>query len=187
MKKALLITMTLVLIAIPAAGQEGGYLGLFADQLGENCALFDSGAPYLTFYVIHMDAPNGGSAAQYAIDYSGAPELSVFAESHLGVPIGNTEEGLSLGYGGCFQSPVVISTIVLNALGNSAPCSILRIIPDPNNIVPDEIQVTDCDLNLINVVGASLLINPDASCPDCGLLPVATEIDTWGSLKSLYR
>ena len=32
-----------------------------------------------------------------------------------------------------------------------------------------------------------MFINPTADCDNCGLVPVGTELNTWGSLKSIFR
>lgn len=189
MKSALLMTMALVLFAIPAAGQDpdAGYLGLFADEEGLVCAVNDTPG-LITVYVVHMDSP-GTTGSRFAIDYDGAPALQFIAESVIGIPLGNTHDGLSIGYGDCLVSPFVAVTISFLGEGLSEPCSTLRIIPDPTLGDLGEIQSTDCSTIpvLLNAEGRGMFINPTEDCPDCGGVPVATEIDTWGNLKSLYR
>lgn len=183
MKKALLITMALVLIAIPAAAQQG-YIGLFGDPNGENCFAFDTIPGLLNVYVVHMDSP-GSSASQFAVDTSGAPYLTYLSDTSVfATTIGTSPAGVSIGYGGCLTSPIHILTLNFFATGISDPCSVLRVIEDPT---VGAILSVDCELALVEVTGRGLFINPNENCENCGDIPVGTEQNTWGSLKSIFR
>lgn len=185
MRRMLLIVMALVLIAIPAAGQ-GGFLGIYSDEIGENCTIADTEFGQLKVYVVHMESP-GATAVEFAVDFSGVPELLRTEDTTIVgfVTLGNSLDGVSIGYGACLTSPVTVLELNFIGQGNSAPCSELRLLPHPDN--GQSIQMVDCDVNLVPIEGRGLFVNPTDDCDDCTLVPVATEIDTWGSLKSLYR
>jgi hypothetical protein len=185
MKKMFLVTLALVLMAIPAFGQ-GEYLGLFADPVGENCAIFDNGTGPLKVYVVHMDSP-GATAVEFMVDFGGVPDLFRTEDTQVDgfITLGNSLTGVSIGYGACLVSPIVVLELNFFGTGVTSPCSELRLLPHPDH--PEDIQIVDCGTLLLPVEGRGMFINPDATCTDCAGVPVATEIDTWGSLKSLYR
>ena len=184
MKKAFLMTMALVLISIPAAAQQG-YLGLFADTLGENCFLYDNMPGLVSVYVVHMDSP-GASAVEFMVDLSGAPNLTYLSDVQTPgyVTIGSSIAGVAIGFGGCVASPNVVLTLTFFAQSLSSPCSVIRLAENPDS---GQIQVADCDLNLVQIEGRGMFINPTPDCDNCGMVPVGTDQNTWGSLKSLFR
>jgi hypothetical protein len=189
MRTWILMILGLLLIAMPAAGQDpaAGYIGLFADPEGTDCAAFDLPG-LLLVYVVHMDTP-GATGSQFAIDYSGAPDLTFLSEAYpVGIALGTIDgpDGVSIGYGDCLTSPLHIATISFFASGLSAPCSTLRVIPAPSK---EEILVVDCEFpsNFLIATGQGMYINPNQDCPDCTEGTVATETNSWGNLKSLYR
>jgi len=186
MKKALLMTMALVLIAIPAAAQQG-YLGLFGDPQGENCFLLDNVPGLVSVYVVHMDSP-GASAAEFMVDL-GTQQMVFLADVPTPgyVTIGTSTTGVAIGYAGCVASPNVVLRMDFFANGLSAPCSVIELLENPDS---GQIQVVDCEAdgyNLVPVEGRGMFINPNENCEDCGLVPVGTEQNTWGSLKSIFR
>lgn len=182
MKKALLMAVALVLFATPAAAQ-GGYFGLFSDTIGENCTAVDVPG-LLEVYVVHMDSP-GATAAEFSIDSSGAPALDWLADTAVfDVTVGSSPSGVGIGYGTCLTSPIHILTVKYFASGLSAPCSVLRVVEHPDT---GAIRATDCEFNFVAVEGRGMFINPTPDCEDCDLVPVGTEQNTWGSLKSIFR
>jgi len=85
--------------------------------------------------------------------------------------------------GGCIVSPV--EALVVNYLGTSHPCDVIKVVPDPR-ANPPGIYVTDCatpEPNVYTLRGHATYINNNGTC--YGGYPV--EATTWGKVKVLYR
>ena len=87
-----------------------------------------------------------------------------------------------MGYGSCLASPIVLVPINYFVHGTSAPCSFIDVVAP---LTTGQIEVVDCNNNLLVATGARTFVNPDATC-DCNL-PVPVEETTWGRVKALYQ
>ena len=182
MKKTLLFTLVLMLSASMAFAQ-GGSIGVFADAGGTSCNLTDAGVGLLSFYVVHTLTP-GATAAQF---YAPMPACMLGA-TYLSdggvfpVTIGDSQNGVAIGYGACMAAPIHILTINIFGAGTTTPCCYYEVKPDPL-VASGQIEVVDCAENLLFATGGEGTINPDATC-QCD---VPVQDTTWGQIKSFYN
>jgi len=182
MKKTLLFTLVLMLSASMAFAQ-GGSIGVFSDAAGTSCNLIDGAAGLLSFYVVHTLTP-GASASQFIAPAPacmlGASYLSDTAP--FSVTIGNSQNGVAIGYGACLAAPIHILTINFFGGGLTTPCCYYGVFPDPL-VAAGQIEVVDCAENLLFATGGEGVINPDATC-QCDVPVYDT---TWGQIKSIFE
>ena len=100
------------------------------------------------------------------------------------VAIGNTQIGMSVAFGGCVTSQVVVVTINYFVQGLTGECCwypMDKDIADPHGI-PGYITYTDCSdpITVQNFRAGASLINGNGNCDS----PV--KASTWGQVKSLY-
>jgi hypothetical protein len=184
MRKALLLTFALMLVAGMAFG-EPGRIGIFSDPTGgNNCNLTDSPAGTKNFYVVHIDATSvSGSQflAKVPDCFTGTFSKDTYPAGFLN--IGTSQIGLSVVYDPyCSNSPVLLVTIELNVLGTTPACCVWRVTADPA-VSSGEIEVADCEYNVLFATGYHALFNTDTTC-NCS---IPTEDTTWGQVKALYE
>jgi hypothetical protein len=178
--KILLLTLVLMLGATTAFAQ-AGTIGIFKDPGGLNCEL-TTPAGLIPYYVVHVST-SGATACQYS-----APKPACFAAMWLSdtsmfpVTIGNSQTGVSIGYGSCRVAPIHVQTINYFATGTTPHCCHYGVLPDPN-AVPPGIYMVDCDEHLLNPSGMRSVIHAAPECR-CGGTPA--EETTWGRVKALY-
>ena len=182
MKKTLLFTLVLMLSASMAFAQ-GGSIGVFADAAGTSCNLIDGAVGLLSFYVVHTLTP-GASASQF---YAPMPACMVAATylsdgSVFAVTIGNSQDGVAIGYGACLVAPIHVLTINFFGGGATTPCCYYGVFPDPL-VASGQIEVVDCAENLLFATGGIGIVNGDATCL-CNNVP--TRDTTWGQVKALF-
>jgi hypothetical protein len=123
----------------------------------------------------------------YVICQFSAPRPACFAAAWLGdtpafpVTIGNSQSGVSIGFGACRTPPVLALTITYYGFGATPPDCIYLTLPNPNN-PSGLIQFADCNFEAVDVPGGGNYINP----PEADCWTIATESKTWGGVKSLF-
>ena len=181
MKKALLLTLVLMVSATKAFAQ-GGSVGMFADMGGTDCNLTDAAPGLASYFAVHVYHA-GATACQFSAPMPacmiGATYLSDTAV--FGVTIGNSQTGVAIGYGTCQGAPTHVLTINYFAGGATTACCRYPVLPDPN-VVSGLIEVVDCTNALISATGGMGIINPDQTC----FCDVPVEDSTWGQVKALY-
>jgi hypothetical protein len=167
-------------MAAPVFGQAGALI-LADDTRGEDCDLEDKSAGIRSFLVVHVSATNV-AACMFS-----APVPACFTGTWLSdtpqypVTLGDSQNGISVGYGECLSSPIHVMTINFFCQGTSSNCCYYKIFPHPD-VESGEVEVADCFGNVIPGIGGRAVVNPTASCP-CG---PPTQDSTWGRVKSLY-
>jgi hypothetical protein len=103
-----------------------------------------------------------------------------------------TEIGLVITYADCQTLPygpngLMLAEISFYVPGNADPscCPFLVTHATYHTNYDAPGAAIDCADNLYELDGSHVIVNPDASCPCQGPLPV--EPTTWGKVKSLYR
>jgi len=188
MRLLLLMTLVLVLGATMVLAQDGGRIGLFSDEAGTNCAITDAAPGLLQVYVVHI-MTGGATASQYA-----APKPPCFTASYLsdtnvfGVTVGNSQTGVSVGYGTCRSAPIHLQTISFFAAGTSSTCCVYSVACDPVSVTgacgAGKLDVVDCGFTYILGAGQSGVVN---STVDCTCAMIVPERDSsWGQIKALY-
>jgi len=183
--KALFLTIICLLLAAGSVWGQAGSIGIFPSAAANCCLLDDKTVGLTLYYVVHVYTP-GATACQYW-----APRPACFTGAWLSdtnmfpVTIGNSQTGVSVGYGSCRVGPIHVQTLNFFTMGTTPACCYYPVRPDPNEM-SGHILVVDCNDHLIYGTGGTGIINGALQC-SCGYLcPVPVEETTWGEVKSLY-
>ena len=170
-----------VIVTYSQAPGFGGTLRLANDPNGAECAIPDE--PGLKpIYVVHTNTP-GATASQFSAPAPACLQMVYLSDTPtFGVTIGNSQTGVSVGYGACLGSPIQVLTINYFAQGLTPDCCLYPVLPDPN-VPSGRIEVVDCSSALVLANGGDATVNENPGCP-CGALK--TEQATWGQIKALY-
>ena len=194
MKRMITVSFVVLMFSVPVFAQ-GGLIGLFIDVWGENCCIEDiddKNFRIIEVQVVHKFAP-AASASQFTIQASDG-----FTGAYLGEEIpasmpaggffGNSQRGIAIGYGECYDTNVHILTIRYFLYGTSAPMSYLEVVEYPGVYPTPGIFMVDCsnpaDPLLLPAAGGRAYINSDGSVTCTDITP--TQNTTWGGIKALY-
>jgi hypothetical protein len=192
MRRLLLIAFVLVLGATMALAQElpGGRVGIFGSNGGdvEDCAITDSAPGLLTVYVLHVGATGGVTACQYIAAKPECMTATYLSDTNpFPVTIGNSQIGVSIGYGTCRSNVVVVQQISYFASGTTPACCVYPIKCDPYGVdacTSGLIDIVDCNFDAALAKGQSGVVNPTGACACVDIVP--TEESSWGRVKALY-
>lgn len=166
--------------ALPAVAQTD-VIGLYSDQSYNDCTLSDGSARMVSVYVVH-ESSMGGMASQFRLSAGSGANLSYVGETTpYTIVVGNTQSGITVGYGTCQRGDVLVVTVNYFASGTSSACSYIRVVPDPIS-ANGTIEIVDCSFYASEGIGSKLVINPDGTC-ECGL---SSEETSWGRIKAQY-
>jgi hypothetical protein len=176
MKRVLLIIWSV------AFGQ-AGYIALFFDQPAYSNRCYDDlTAALVPVYVVHQLTP-GATASQFMV-VSGGGFNCVYTGEIIAVPvsIGSTQSGISVSYGGCVPSTILIATMNYFCQGISPANAYLEVVPDPA-APTGTIEVVDCSFVKLVAYGGRAYFNTDQPwlCVD------PTRQTSWGAVKALYE
>jgi hypothetical protein len=178
MKRVVFLTVAAVMAASMVFAQ-GGSIGLFADPAGTNCNLADVIPGMTVYYVVHVNTP-GATACEFS-----APKPACVAAMYLSdasvypVTVGNSQTGVSIGYGLCLGGPINVLKLNYFTQGTTLPCCRFPVLPHPVNGGP---WMVDCANTQLPATGGQGIVNANATC-QCN---VPAEDTTWGQVKSLY-
>jgi hypothetical protein len=173
--------MAALLTLAHAAFGQAGTIALASDPEGTDCNLNDKSPGMCSFYVVHVGTP-GAQASQFS-----APAPACFAGSWLsdtavfGVTVGDSQNGISIGYGACMPGPIHVLTINFFCQGMSQDCCYYMVKPHPDE-TSGVVGVVDCMDNLITGKGGFGIVNSTEQC-ECG---PPTRDSTWGRVKSIF-
>jgi len=164
-------------------GRRDAFGGVFGDPEATTCNLFDQAPGLMTFYVVHV-LTAGATASQFAAPVPSCMTGAAYLgdSSPFGVVIGNSQTGVSIGYGGCLSGPIHLMTVRLFVQGLSEPCCLYPVTPDLEHSEP-KIWMVNCDFIQLEAASAYAVVNPTGAC-QCS--SVKTEEATWGKIKSMY-
>jgi hypothetical protein len=185
MKKALLLVLALGMVMTTGiASAQGGAVVLYTDLAFTQCNTTAS-AGLLNAYVVHELHP-GATAVQYSVqNNSGGMAFYLADQNPFTLVIGNSQDGVAISYGGCFNGQVHAQTILYQMLGAPAACTTLEVVPDP--AAPSGfIEGVDCATPPLKTFpnASRLTFNNDGTC-SCGII-IPVEETNWGRVKSLY-
>jgi hypothetical protein len=201
--KALLLTFLCLAFAAGSAWGQAGAIGIYGDNAGTNCNLNDKYTGLQQYYVVHTNTL-GATACQFS-----APKPWCLLATYLSdapifpVTIGNSQTGVSVGYGACRSGFIHVLTLQFFTQGLSPNCCCYFVQPDP--LVPSRrIEVVDCAFQIVYANGGWGYINALPRCvcdlcatgaysPECGggwedclNPPVPVRESTWGAVKHVY-
>ena len=171
MKKLLLLTMGLVMVASAALADD---IGVYSDATGTSCDLGAAGQFSPTATVIHKFS-TGATGSRFKVTFPAGTAFFGFNTPY--VPVGALNTDLSLGYGQCLNGLIVLGTI--NAiygvgLGQVEKADLQAMI-----------LYTNCLFAELPATGGKFVVGSGNGNYYCGETPV--EPSTWGSVKALYR
>ena len=185
MRLFVIFTMCILLCAGVAFGQAGG-IGLYPDAAYMSCDYTDDTAALVPIYVVHKYTP-GATAAQFMVVPGGGFNCTYTGEyTSMPTSIGTTQTGISVAYGACLSSDILLVTINYFCQGISPTCSYLEVVPDPG-APTGTIEVVDCTYQKHTALGGSVAFNADETCMCLLDYPFATKATSWGRVKVLYH
>jgi len=125
----------------------------------------------------------GSTACQYS-----APKPTCMTAMYLSdtnpfpVTVGNSQTGVSVGYGTCRVGPIHVQTISFFTSGTTPACCRYRVLPDPN-LASGQVETVDCAFQPGIATGGQGFVNSNPTC-NCN---VPVEDTTWGGVKALYN
>ena len=169
--KLFVLCLAVLTAAAGVAFGQAGYIGVYSDDKAGSCEFTPKG--FVQIHVFHMGT-EGAAAAQFRLE---TPDNW----THLGdkwnfqAVIGKSNEGVSVAYGDCQESPVYLGVCTFQTSGDE-PCTLIRVVPDPNS-PSGKIEAVDCrkPVNKIFPEGSCGYVNPtdacrckpgEATCPD---------------------
>ena len=160
-----------------------GSVGLFADPNGLNCNILDEQQGTLSIYVVHLNTL-GATGLQFAAPMPPCMTGATWVNDvpNYPVTVGNSQTGVSVGYGACLTAPIHVLTIEYLAAGLSEVCCQYPVIAAPG-VPSGKIEVSDCNYNVVYAHGGTSVVNPDDTC-ECGSIKIHET--TWGRVKALY-
>jgi hypothetical protein len=183
MKRVLLFSLGILLCAGVAFGQ-AGYIGLFTDPGYTDCYLYDDVIGIKSIYAVHK-AASSVTASQFQVAIGpgmGCVETGVM--NNFPTVIGSPSTGISIAYGACLVSDILLFTWNFFCQGTSGTCAKLEVVPDPAAI-SGAIEIVTCNSYKLPGNGSALYVNPNGFC-DCGEV-VPTRESSWGQIKALYQ
>ena len=136
----------------------GGIVGVYANTDGSDCNIRDLAPGLLEVYVVHNNIP-GATACQFSAPIpacmAGVAWLSDTPE--FPVVIGNSQTGVSIGYGECLTSPIHVMTITYFGSGLTQACCYYEVLPDPS-AASGRIEVVDCNSLLLYADGMTSIV-----------------------------
>lgn len=168
----------------PAHAQDGVIM-LRSDPGLSACNVVDeTPGAMIPVYAFHEGA--SAMASRWAIDNYYHTMTWVMDEVAPGATVAgvDSQRGWAVAYGGCQSSPFLIATIWYQGLGNSPPCSTIRVVPDRTETTP--ITGASCDHRLTFPDGWEIFVNGGSGDTTC-VCQSPVEPSTWGKLKALYE
>jgi len=179
MKKGMLLALVLVFSAsIAFAGP--GSIGIFADNAGTNCNLPDA-AGFGMYYIVHVNT-TGSTACMYMALKPACFTGNFFADQNVfGVVVGNSQTGVSVGYGSCLTGNILVQTMVFMTSGTTPNCCYWTVVPHPF-ASSGKIEAVDCFDQKWYPTGGQGIVKSLPSC-NCN---VPAEETTWGKVKAIF-
>lgn len=181
MKRIVLVSIALLAFASAAFGQ--GVVMLYSDPGFTTCDA--TPAPGLfTVYVVH-EVTNGAKAVQFKLEENtGGSLLYIADQPQFPLVIGNSQTGIAVSYGGCFNNQINAVNILYQVLSAPPVCSGMTTVADPN-APTGEIEATNCNDVKTFPNGAFLSFSDDGTCLCGEIVPI--EETNWGRVKALYQ
>lgn len=181
-----LTVLTVLTIAPPVTANPVGYGGftVYPTTEGIDGTFYVSGPALVTFYVVHYSGAQPAMASQFS-----APVPACLNGVWMGdlyqfdVIIGDSQTGISIGYGVCMMSPIYLMAINVFVSATPPDCCFYELDRDPTDPhgVEGEITVVNCEQAIYHVAAGRSVINPDPQ-----LCPTPVEASSWGRIKALY-
>jgi hypothetical protein len=171
----------LLSFCVGAAFGQAGTIGIFADNSGSNPFISDTSPGLLNVYVVHVGA-DGVTACQYRAPKPPCMTATYLADTNpFPVTIGNSQTGVSIGYGACRSGVIYVQTISYFASGTTPPCCHYPVLHDPLGISDgDGIDIVDCNFDpWVAQAGFGIINAEGCDCPQPTIVLNGYESVSW--------
>ena len=161
----------------------GGALGAYADPAAASCTIEAEPGNITQMFIVHTQL-DGAAAIQFSAPQPDCMQGMVWLgdQAPMAVTIGNSQVGVSIGYGVCASPPVHVLTVLYMATESTSGCCTYEVQKDPR--VPSLLAVDCLGYMFDNVSAVAASVGQPGGCA-CGT--VSTRETTWGQLKSLFH
>lgn len=157
-----------LVISVPASSpaQTGVYLDLAADASGSQCHVADPGPSGLAtvFVILDRQFPlNGAAGVSFAAPVPANSGLTYVGESSTFATTGNSQTGVTVGFGSCLfpSTPIVVMTMYLVRTSGGEACARYTLASPP--VFQPEFY--DCEFALWPLrTGDGVILNWDGAC-----------------------
>jgi hypothetical protein len=173
MRGAFLLS-TLILTIASTAFAQGGAICLFTDDSGAGCPIRDDTPGLLQVYVIHTDAL-GVTGSSFAVPKPACMTGVTWLNDTqiFPVTVGNSQDGVAIGYGACLHGSNHVLTINYSASGHSENNCAYPVLPYPGDPFVTTIDCNDNEL----IAGAGIsYVNSEFAC-ECEAYPLPPMLD----------
>lgn len=164
MKLRYRLQSTLLALALAGGGPaiaQSIQVGIYPDPSGKGVCKLESGVRDTLYVVVTSDETVQLSALRFAapLPECAAANLTVIDLAFYPVTLGDTQKGISIGFGICETTPIVAMALFVFPNGPEFPlgCEI-AVVADPNE-ESGEVVVSDCDFRKVPVEGRSIVLN----------------------------
>lgn len=161
MLRVFLAAQLVVSLLFSIAHAQLGTVCVYSDPTTSQCNF--AGSPGLVeFYVVHVQSA-GATGIRYSAPLPDCwPDL-IFIADDFQHPIatGSSQNGASVSYGSCASGAVHVQTIVAYAQSQALSDCPYPVLPDP---LASQIEVVDCNSNVLPGIGGTAYINSAIPC-----------------------
>jgi hypothetical protein len=179
MKRSLLLAIGILLAATAVFGQ-AGEIDVFSDPGYSDCKVNDYVPGQFPLYIVHTNSP-GATESQFKLSLPGT--FTWLNESSPFLVIGQSTSGVTVSYGSCMVSPILLITVNVQTYGATPSCTYIEIVPDPGAL-SGQVEAVDCSSYKIYPNAGWAVVNATSACSSC---EVPSNDATWGSIKALYH
>jgi hypothetical protein len=186
-KRAVVLAVVATLVIAPTAmanptANYGGFT-VYPTTDAYDGVFIVPGAAIVQFHVVHI-GQEPASAVQFSAPIPECLGGTWVGDAHpFSVVIGNSQIGVSVGYGTCLLPPIHVMTINVIVEDTPPDCCFYELdrdLGDPHGAL-GEITVVDCEETIFHILAGRSVINPDPL-----LCPTPVEQSSWGRIKAMY-
>lgn len=143
-----LVIGTFVIFAFSPTYAQYASIGVYPEPSGITCGVADSGPGIIPVYVV-VHSWSGVMATQFSAPIPDClPGATWISDTPVfPVTLGDSQTGVSIGFGFCFSPSVHVLTINLRFQGLTEGCCRYAFLPHPQNTL-GTVEFVDCDDNL---------------------------------------
>jgi hypothetical protein len=178
MTKLVLTAVLLAATASSALAQQS--IGIYEDETALDCEISDPGGGVSrTFYIVHTNQVQPAIGSAWRLEWDPGMTMVWMGDASPFFKLGDAQNGARIAYSVCTYGTFMIDAVTMMSFGTSAPCSYLRLGPDPTQ----GRVIIFCNFVSVPFAAGEAIVNANSGCT-CS---VSTEQTTWGTVKALYR
>jgi hypothetical protein len=171
------------MVCASMAFAQAGSIGIFSDNAGTDCNLWDTTAGLCSYYIVFV-YHGGVTGAQFAAPVPACLLAMYMSDTTVWpVNIGDSQNGISIGTGQCVAAPTHLLTLnfFCQMLTPVGACCYYPVVAHPA-AASGVVEGVDCAFVATYPTAGQGVVNNDGIC----LCDVPTQETTWGQVKSLF-